>query len=48
MDKKELKFYEAPAAEVVDLELQGMLCVSGEVEGLEDKDDVTGGNGGLF
>ena len=32
MDKKELKFYEAPAAEVVDLELQGMLCVSGEVE----------------
>ena len=29
MDKKELKFYEAPACEVVGLKLQGMLCVSG-------------------
>ena len=25
MDKKELKFYEAPAAEVVELEVEGQL-----------------------
>ena len=30
MDKKELKFYEAPASEVVELKLQGMLCASGD------------------
>jgi len=29
MDKKELKFYDAPACEVVELKLQGMLCESG-------------------
>ena len=28
MDKKELKFYEAPAMEVVEMKLQGMLCES--------------------
>ena len=28
MDKKELKFYDAPACEVVELKLQGMLCGS--------------------
>ena len=48
MDKKELKLYEAPACEVVELELQGMLCISGEVEGIENQDDITGGNSGLF
>lgn len=42
MDKKELKLYETPACEVEELELEGMLCVS--VEGLEEEDDVTGGN----
>lgn len=36
MDKKELKFYEAPACEVVEMKLQGVLCGSG--------DDVPGGN----
>ena len=30
MDKKELKFYETPACEVLELKLQGMLCVSGD------------------
>ena len=48
MNKKELKFYEAPAFEVVEVKMQGMLCVSGEMEGMENQDDVTGGNGGLF
>jgi len=28
MDKKELKFYEVPACEVVELKIQGMLCAS--------------------
>jgi len=28
MDKKELKFYEAPAMDVVELKLQGVLCAS--------------------
>lgn len=28
MDKKELKFYEAPAAEVVEVMLEGFLCTS--------------------
>ncbi len=37
MDKKELKFYEAPACDVVELKLQGFLCAS-------DPDDVVDGN----
>ena len=28
MDKKELKFYEAPACEVVELKVSSMLCSS--------------------
>ena len=35
MNKKELKFYEAPACEVMELELQGILCGSTNVEGVE-------------
>ena len=30
MDKKELKFYEAPACEVMEMELEGVLCASGD------------------
>lgn len=44
MDKKVLKFYEAPAAEVVELSLEGFLCASGDVEGVDNQDDITGGN----
>ncbi len=44
MDKKELKFYETPTAEVVEMKLQGVLCASGGVEGVDDPDDITGGN----
>lgn len=43
MDKKELKFYEAPATEVVELKLEGFLCAS-KIEGVDDPDDITGGN----
>lgn len=45
MDKKELKFYEAPAAEVVELEFKAQLLAgSGEVEGVDNPSDITGGN----
>ena len=44
MDKKELKFYEAPATEVVELKLEGFLCASDDVEGVDDPKDISGGN----
>ncbi len=51
MDKKELKFYDAPAMDVVVLKLQGVLCASvedpEEIEGTDQK-DFGGGNKGLF
>ena len=28
MDKKELKFYEAPVVELVEMEIEGFLCAS--------------------
>ena len=43
MDKKELKFYEAPAAEVVELNVSFAL-MAGSIEGLDDPNDITGGN----
>ena len=43
MEKKELKFYEAPACEVVELKMQGILCASGD----NDPENVDGeGMGG--
>lgn len=36
MDKKVLKFYEAPAAEVVELEVEGFLCESAGTTGGSD------------
>ena len=44
MDKKELKIYEAPAAEVVELEVEGFLCASGDIEGVDNQNDLNGGN----
>lgn len=35
MNKKELKFYEAPACEVVELETRSILCASGKGDGGE-------------
>ena len=48
MEKKDLKFYEAPAFEVVELEIESMLCASPAGGGSEgfDKDDVDPGFGG--
>jgi hypothetical protein len=38
MDKKELKFYEAPACEVVELGVSSMLCASTTTGGSENID----------
>ena len=47
MDKKELKFYESPAAELVEMEVEVSLLAGSSTEGLDDDDDVTGGNGDI-
>ena len=45
MDKKELKFYEAPACEVVELNLQGILCASGDNDPENVEGEGMGGEG---
>lgn len=47
MDKKELKFYEAPACEVVELNVVSTLLAGSTTEGVEDEGDITGGNGNI-
>jgi len=42
MDKKELKFYDAPACEVVELKYQGMLCASPGSEPGDVEDEFEG------
>ena len=45
MDKKDLKFYESPVMEAIGLEVKtSILAGSGEVEGVDDQNDITGGN----
>ena len=44
MDKKELKFYEAPACEVVELKASVALLAGSDIEGVENQDDLNGGN----
>ena len=42
---KDLKMYEAPASEVVELKVQSaLLAASSGVEGVDDATDITGGN----
>jgi len=40
---KDLKMYEAPASEVVELEASAALLAS-SIEGVENTDDLNGGN----
>ena len=47
MDKKELKFYEAPACELVELNVVSTLLAGSTTEGVEDEGDITGGNGDI-
>ena len=45
MEKKELKFYEAPEMEVLSMNVEGFFCASvDEIEGVEDISDLNGGN----
>jgi len=44
MEKKILKFYETPAVEIIETELEGFLCASGDIEGVDNQDDLNGGN----
>jgi hypothetical protein len=44
MDKKELKFYEAPACEVVELKVESQLLAGSGIEGVDNPDDLNGGN----
>ena len=44
MDKKELKFYEAPACEVVELKASVALLAGSVVEGVDNQEDLNGGN----
>jgi len=39
MNKKDLKFYEAPSCEEMELELQGILCASTNADGITEGDD---------
>lgn len=38
MEKKELKFYESPAVEVMELETEGFLCASTNAENANTED----------
>jgi len=44
MDKKDLKFYVAPSQEVVELKVEGYLCSASKIDGVENTDDLNGGN----
>ena len=44
MDKKELKFYEVPACEVVEVEVSVALLAGSKIDGVEDENDLNGGN----
>lgn len=41
MEKKELKVYEAPVMETVEMELQGILCLSTNADGVEGEEPGT-------
>jgi hypothetical protein len=43
MNKKELKFYEAPTCDVVELKAS-LALLAGSIEGVEDYTDLNGGN----
>ena len=44
MEKKVLKMYEAPASKAVELKLHSALLVGSGIEGVENTDDLNGGN----
>ena len=44
MDKKELKFYEAPACEVVEMKVSVAIMAGSKIDGVDDNNDLNGGN----
>lgn len=44
MEKKVLKMYEAPACKVVELKLHSALLVGSGIQGVDDPNDLNGGN----
>ena len=44
MEKKDLKFYEAPELEVLDMEIEGSLLDASKIDGVDNLDDLNGGN----
>ncbi len=44
MNKKELKFYEAPACDVVELKASLALLAGSAIEGVDNEEDLNGGN----
>ena len=42
MEKKELKWYEAPMVEAIDMEVQTILCVSTNADNAEVEDGEVG------
>ena len=44
MDKKDLKFYESPAAELVEMEVEVSLLAGSDIQGVDDPNDLNGGN----
>ena len=44
MIKKELKFYEAPACDVVELKASLALLAGSAIEGVDKEEDLNGGN----
>jgi len=44
MNKKNLRFYEAPVCDIVELKANAALLAGSEVEGVDNPSDITGGN----
>ena len=44
MDKKELKFYEAPVCEVIEYDASCALLAGSPIEGVDNPGDLNGGN----
>ena len=44
MNEKDLKMYEAPASEVVELNVVAPLLAGSSIQGVDNPDDLNGGN----
>ena len=44
MEKKILKWYEAPEVEIIEAEVEAQLLAGSPIEGVDDEGDLNGGN----